>query len=173
MTCAIVYTSNTGYTAEYARILGEETKLPVFSLARAIKELPKGSDIIYLGWIMANHVKGFRKAAKNFNLCAVCGVGMMKSESKLDAMRTASGLPENLRLFSLQGGFDIQKLHGIYKTLMKMMSKAIVKDISKKAEKTSEELEILRLMQDGGNFVCRENLAEVLAWMQHSAYKGG
>lgn len=164
MKCAIVYTSNTGYTAEYARILSEETKLPVFSLARAIKELPKGSDIIYLGWIMANYVKGFRKAAKNFNLCAVCGVGMMKSESRIDAIRTASGLPENLRLFSLQGGFDIQKLHGIYKMLMKMMRKAIVKDISQKVKKTPEELEILKMMQDGGSLVCRENLADVLAW---------
>ena len=30
---AIVYTSNTGYTEQYARLLGKRTGLPVYSLA--------------------------------------------------------------------------------------------------------------------------------------------
>ena len=37
---AIVYTSNTGYTAEYARMLGEKTGLPVLTLNEAKKSLP-------------------------------------------------------------------------------------------------------------------------------------
>ena len=32
---AVVYTSNTGYTAQYASLLGGETGLPVYSLAEA------------------------------------------------------------------------------------------------------------------------------------------
>ena len=32
---AIVYTSNTGHTEKYAKILGEKTDLPVFSLKDA------------------------------------------------------------------------------------------------------------------------------------------
>ena len=36
---AIVYTSNTGYTAEYARMLGEKTGLPVLTLNEAKKSL--------------------------------------------------------------------------------------------------------------------------------------
>ena len=50
---AIVYTSNTGYTAEYARMLGEKTGLPVLTLNEAKKSLPVRAPILYLGWLMA------------------------------------------------------------------------------------------------------------------------
>ena len=36
---AIVYTSNTGYTAQYARLLDEKTGMPVYSLDEAEKSL--------------------------------------------------------------------------------------------------------------------------------------
>ena len=36
---AIVYTSNTGYTAEYAYLLGGKTGLPVYALAEAAGQL--------------------------------------------------------------------------------------------------------------------------------------
>ena len=50
---AIVYTSNTGSTARYAKLLGHELGIPVYSAAEAKKTLPAGAGIIYLGWIMA------------------------------------------------------------------------------------------------------------------------
>ena len=36
---AIVYTSNTGFTKEYARILAEKTTLPLYNLESAQKSL--------------------------------------------------------------------------------------------------------------------------------------
>lgn len=39
---AIVYTSNTGFTARYAEILGRQTGLEVWELSEAVKKLPKG-----------------------------------------------------------------------------------------------------------------------------------
>ena len=53
---AIVYTSNTGYTAQYASLLGGETGLPVYSLEDALKSLPQNSPIVYLGWLTAGKV---------------------------------------------------------------------------------------------------------------------
>ena len=50
---AIIYTSNTGSTAEYAQLLGNELNLPVHSLQQAKNKVLSGSEIIYLGWIMA------------------------------------------------------------------------------------------------------------------------
>ena len=50
---AIVYTSNTGYTAEYAYLLGGKTGLPVYALAEAAGQLSEGSSVLYLGWLMA------------------------------------------------------------------------------------------------------------------------
>ena len=62
---AIVYTSSTGHTTEYAKILGEKTGLPVYALNEALKQLSNGIEIIYLGWLFANGIKGYKKAAKN------------------------------------------------------------------------------------------------------------
>ena len=50
---AIIYTSNTGSTAEYAQLLGNELNLPVHNLQQAKNKVPAASEIIYLGWIMA------------------------------------------------------------------------------------------------------------------------
>ena len=72
----IVFTSNTGHTEQYARLLGNRIGLPVFSLREAEKSLPAGTPILYLGWIHASHVKGYADAARQFRVCAVCGVGL-------------------------------------------------------------------------------------------------
>ena len=56
---AIVCTSNTGHTRQYALLLSEQTGLPVYSLDEANPQLSGGSPVIYLGWIHASHVKGF------------------------------------------------------------------------------------------------------------------
>lgn len=164
MVKAIVYTSNTGYTAEYARLLGEETGLPVFSLDEAGKELDKKTEVIYLGWLMASNVKNYKIAVKNFTVCAICGVGMMGTGEKIEEIRKVSGIAEDMPLFSLQGGFDINKLRGIYKLMMKIMAKSIVKETMAKPEKTQADLELVELMQHGGNHVKRENLRAVLMW---------
>ena len=99
---AIVYTSNTGYTGEYAKLLGEETRLPVYSLSDARKSLETGSEIIYLGWLMAGTVKGYPKAAKLFRVSAVCGAAAVPSASfwphpKSSAMHTA--MPNTVMIF--------------------------------------------------------------------------
>ena len=73
---AIVYTSNTGYTAQYASLLGGETGLRVLSLEDAMKNLPQGSPILYLGWLTAGKVQGYDKAVTQFDVQALCAVGM-------------------------------------------------------------------------------------------------
>lgn len=161
---AIVYTSNTGYTAQYARLLGKKTGLPVYALSDATEKLARGNDIIYLGWLMASKVKGCKKAAKRYHIQAVCGVGMGATGSQLEDVRRANRLPEKLPVFTLQGGFDMNKLHGIYKLMMIIMAKTVGKALANKADRTSEENTMLELLTHGGSCVCEENLAEVLAW---------
>lgn len=50
---AIIYTTNTGSTEHYAKLLAQKTGLPVYSLAEAKKRVFAGAEVIYLGWIMA------------------------------------------------------------------------------------------------------------------------
>ena len=68
---AIVYTSNSGFTKQYAEMLGEKISLPIYSLKEVPRQISKGDGIIYLGWICANHIKGFSRAAKRFSVRTV------------------------------------------------------------------------------------------------------
>ena len=61
---AIIYTTNTGSTKNYAKLLAQKTGLPAYSLAEAKKQVFAGAEVIYLGWIMAGSVKGYAEAAQ-------------------------------------------------------------------------------------------------------------
>ena len=87
---AIVYTSNTGHTRKYALLLGEQIGLPLFSLDEAKSQLSGGSPVIYLGWLHASHVKGYAKAARRFDLRAVCAVGLCDTGTLTDQVRKAT-----------------------------------------------------------------------------------
>lgn len=163
---AIVYTSNTGFTAQYASLLGGETGLPVYSLEDASKSLPQSSPIIYLGWLTAGKVQGYDKAVTKFNLQALCAVGMAKSGSQMEDVRKSNNLPQGLPLFTLQGGFDLKKLRGIYRLMMLVMSKTVAKKLAAKPDRTPDEEDMLDLFQNGGNRVSLENLRPVLAWYE-------
>ena len=164
---AIVYTSNTGYTEQYARLLGKRTGLPVYSLAEAGAKLPAGNCVIYLGWLMAGKVQGYAKAAKRYRVAAVCGVGMGATGSQLADVRKANR-GNDLPLFTLQGGFDMGKLKGIYKLMMLVMAKTVGKSLAGKQDRTAEEDQMLRLLTQGGSFVSEENLQPVLDWFFES-----
>ena len=163
---AIVYTSNTGFTAQYASLLGGETGLPVYSLEDALKSLPQSSPIVYLGWLTAGKVQGYDKAVTKFNLQALCAVGMAKYGSQMEDVRKSNNLPQGLPLFTLQGGFDLKKLRGIYRLMMLVMSKTVAKKLAAKPDRTPDEEDMLDLFQNGGNRVSLENLRPVLAWYE-------
>ena len=163
---AIVYTSNTGFTAQYASLLGGETGLPVYSLEEAVKSLPQSSPIVYLGWLTAGKVQGYDKAVTKFNLQALCAVGMAKCGSQMEDVRKSNNLPQGLPLFTLQGGFDLKKLRGIYRLMMLVMSKTVAKKLAAKPDRTPDEEDMLDLFQNGGNRVSLENLRPVLAWYE-------
>lgn len=168
---AIVYTSNTGFTAQYAALLGEKLNLPVYSLDAAKEKLAAGTEILYLGWLMAGSVKGYRQAAKRYRIAAVCGVGMGAGGSQLAEIRQGNAIPERIPLFSLQGGFAMGKLHGIYKLMMKIMKNTVGKKLAAKPDKTAEEQDMLELLLHDGSRVSAENLRPVLAWCQEGGVR--
>ena len=161
---AVIYTSNTGTTAQYAKLLGEAAGLPVYALDEAGAVEP-GAEIIYLGWLMAGEVKGYKKAAARYTVKAVCGVGMGRSGGQTEDVRKRNGLA-GLPVFTLQGGFDISKLRGIYKMMMKAMVKTAGKALAEKPDRTPEEDEMLDMMLNGGDRVSADNLAPVLDWLK-------
>ena len=161
---AIIYTTNTGSTEHYAELLAQKTGLPVYSLAEAKKRVFAGAEVIYLGWIMAGSVKGYAEAAKRYRVRAVCGVGMGQTGTQTDSVRKKSAVPAGIPLFTLQGNFDVKKLHGIYRLMMEIMVKTAGKGLAEKSDRSMEEDNMLDMMLHGGERVKEENLSTVLDW---------
>ena len=161
---AILYTTNTGSTERYAKLLAQETGLPVCSLAEAKTAVPAGAEVIYLGWIMAGSVKGYAAAARRCRVRAVCGVGMGRTGTQTDSVRKKTGVPPEIPLFTLQGNFDVRKLRGIYRPMMELMVRTAGKSLAGKPDRTPEQDDMLEMMLRGSQRVRPENLRAVLDW---------
>lgn len=156
----IVYTSLTGFTARYATILAEKTDLPALPLAEALTCLPKGTPIIYMGWLMAGSVKDCKKAARHFSIWAVVGVGLGDTGAQDTAARKACRLPAEVPVFTVQGGMDHAKLQGGYKVGIGILTKVM----AAKKNRTPGEDRMVTLLQKGGDYVSEKELAAVLRW---------
>ena len=131
---AIVYTSQTGFTARYAALLAERTGLPCRPLKEAAA-LPRGTAVIYLGWLCAAEVE----------------------EAKLRRDNRLEGVP----LFYLRGGYAPEKLTGFYRAMMAPMARLV----SRAPAETEADRAMRDAFRDGGDWVSPERLAPVLAWL--------
>lgn len=159
---AIIYSSNTGYTEQYAKMLSEAIALPAYSIKQA-SSVKEGASVIYMGWICAGGVNGYKKARKLYDVKAVCGIGMAKGGMQLDDVIKTNKL-EGKKAFTLQGGFEMKKLKGIYRFMMSTMARTVGKKLAEKTDRTPDENDMLDLMQNGGNRVSMENLQPVIDW---------
>ena len=161
---AIIYTTQTGSTKRYAQMISESTGLPVYSLNESKKNLSADADIVYLGWINAGKIQGYRKASKRYKIRAACGVGMSKTGTMTENVRKRTRIAESVPLFTLQGNFNIDKLHGFYRLIMALMAKAIKNDLENKKDLSPEEADIADMVIHGGERVKSENLNDFLDW---------
>lgn len=74
---------------------------------------------------------------------------------------------DDIPVFYLQGGFDIEKLRGINKFMMKMMESMVVKKLEGKQDKTESEADMLEMFKHGGDRVKEENLDEVVDYLKN------
>ena len=159
----IIYTSNTGFTRKYAQLLALKTGLEAFELGKVPGKIAKGSPVIYMGWLKAGRLMGIDKAAKEYSLAAVCAVGMGAQGSA-----QAAGVQRTYRLqvpvFYLQGGFDMDKLTGMNRFMMRCMVKLQLPRLEKKKDRTAEEEDMLTLLKKGGDKVNEKNLGSILKW---------
>ena len=156
----IVYTSNTGHTAAYSKMLGAKIGLPVYALNEAAKKLQKGTEIIYLGWLFANNIKGYKKATKKYKISAICAVGLCDTETAVAEVRKANSISEETPLFTMQGGMDKTKLRGINKFMINMLTKGL----SSKKERTENDERMLELLTHDKNYVSEENITAFMKW---------
>ena len=161
---AIVYTTKTGNTKRYAQMISEGTGLPIYSFKDSKKNVPVGADIVYLGWINAGKITGYKKAAKRYNVLSVCGVGMSKTGTMTENVRKRTRIAESVPLSTLQGNFNIDKLHGFYRLIMALMAKEIKNDLENKKDLSPEEADMVDTVLHGAERVKSENLKGFLEW---------
>lgn len=161
---AIVYTSNTGHTAAYAKLLSERIDRPAYSLEEAVEKLPKGCAVIYMGWIMAGKLKGYRKAARRFDVRVACGVGMTAGGMNADRLRRATGIRGDIDVHSIPGGFELSKLSGFWQRIIRGSAKKIAAQLRAKPERSPEEENLLLLMTEGAAQIDPSRLDHLEEW---------
>lgn len=153
---AIVYTSATGFTAQYAQMLQHQTGLPLCRLEEA-GTLPGDARVLYLGWLCAGQIKGLKKARARLHVAGVCGVGMdpQPDTGKLRRDNRLAAIP----LFFLRGGYAPARVRGVYRLMMAAMERVL----SAKGDPQSRAA--LAAVRQGADWVSQDQLEPVLDWL--------
>ena len=160
----IVYKSNTGYTEQYAKLLGKALEMPSYELSN-VPECHKGAEVIYLGWLFAGTIVGYKKCARKYKVRCVAGVGMSPPTPELaEGLRATMKIPSAVPVFYLQGGFDITKLKGPMKLIMKVKCREIAGRLTAKPELNAAEQATYEMTQHGASCASTETPGETLAW---------
>lgn len=84
--------------------------------------------------------------------------------TQLAEVKKANALPDTLPLFTLQGGFDMNKLHSVYKLMMQVMKASLEKQLAQKQDRTADENAMLDMLNNGASYVSPDALTAVLDW---------
>ncbi|MDD3402651.1 MAG: hypothetical protein PHQ72_04725 [Hespellia sp.] len=146
-------------------MLSDKLNIPAYHIAEDDGSVPAGAEVIYMGWICAGGIKGYEKAAKRYQIRALCGVGLAADNgNQVDELAKRHRVSESTEVFYLQGGFDMGRLSGVYKLMMKVMRDVVRRSISKKDDVTEEEQIAYELMCKGGSYVDEEKLIQIQEW---------
>lgn len=164
MISAIVYSSKTGHTKQYAEMLSDEISLPWYDLAKGIPA-PKDREIIYMGWLCAGGVSGYAKATKSCKIAAVCASGMSaQSDTLVEEIRKQNRIPDDIPVFYLQGGFDKSRLPLPFRVIMSALNKSIAARLRKEGTMSEQQEATYKMTQGAYSAVAKKYLAPVTAW---------
>ena len=159
---AIVYESNTGYTKEYAELLSDIIRIPAIPTIDNSMFHGEREPVIFLGWICAGKINGIRMARLKYNPVIIASVGMTPQSEKY-AFALAQQNNIDVPFYYLQGGMHREKLKGFYKIMFNMVARPILRKAEKgKSQLSEQEQNMVDLIKNGGSFVCRENLEELI-----------
>ena len=151
----IVYESNTGFTERYAKTLSEKTGIEALPLKSAKKAVPKGNDVVFLGWVMANKVSGLDTAQRLWNIAALAPVGMNPLSEQNDKALIAANKIE-CPMFYLPGGLNIKKLDAVQRIMLNMVRSNLEK------QNRPEYKDAIEMLKNGGDWFSEEYLSDLI-----------
>ena len=161
----IVYRSNTGFTKEYAQMLAKAEKMKVYELSEA--DLSKETEVFYMGPLMAGRIQGLKEALKQFDVKAVCGVGMSIPGGQVLTTMSKANYTPNAPIFYLQGGWAPKKVGWVKRQMVNMVTREIRGKLQDKgSRRTPVEQANLDMLLKGGSFVAYQNLDTIRNWLK-------
>ena len=150
MKTAVIYTSQTGFTKQYAEWVSEEVQGDCMTVAEAEKKDLSGYDaIVFGGWCFAGSIKKldwFKKKAAQWadKKKVVYAVGA----SPLENPELQEGLRKNftdeewaqISVFYCPGGLCYEKMSGVSRVMMKMFVRMLAKNKSEKEQAMAKML---------------------------------
>ena len=149
MSRVIIYKSKTGHTERYAKMLSEELDIPCYSYKEA--KVSDNDEVIFLSYIYASKIMGLFKALNKYNVKAIIAVGALAySKDYVNTLKQTNNIDKPF--FYLRGGIDYNKLNFFFRKFLPIIGKDIAKD----------DKELLNLFKNGGDFVTKDNLKDVI-----------
>lgn len=134
-------------------MLSEELNIPCYSYKDA--KVSENDEVIFLSYIYASKIMGLSKILKKYNVKVVIAVGALAySKDYLNTLKDANNI--KLPFFYLRGGIDYSKLNFFFRKFLPVIGKDIAKD----------DKDLLNLFKNGGDFVTKDNLREVLNYLK-------
>ncbi len=161
----IIYNSLTGFTEKYAKLLAKNLGFEAKSL-NDYKQIPKNSEVIFLGWVYAGFIQGLKKAERKFKVKAIIAVGVSdETETTILNLAKQNKISER-ELFFLRGGVAIDKLKGFKKFLLSMVLKSQYNHEQQVENLSGKKMEInwLDVLQNGIDFVDEKKLKPIIQW---------
>lgn len=153
MSRVIIYKSKTGHTERYARMLSKELNIPCYSYKDA--KVSENDEIIFLSYIYASKIMGLSKILKKYNVKVIIAVGALAySKDYLNTLKNTNNI--KLPLFYLRGGINYSKLNFFFRKFLPVIGKDLAKD----------DKELLNLFKNGGTFVTKDNLKEIINYLK-------
>ncbi len=166
MISAILYQSATGSCERYAREMSRKLALPLYPVDRC--PLPKGMEILYIGWLMNGKVTGLEKARKDYAVKAVVQVGMSAPGARSEAAcRAKNDLGGEIAVFTVQGGFHMDKLSLPMRVIMKNVNKSIVRRLEAKKDLSDADRATLKMARTGeGEPATWDGIQPAIDWVR-------
>ena len=138
----IIYSSKTGSSEKYAKMLADRTGLPCYSIKDAY---PKDEDIVFFGWLRKYTVNGLSKVDRS-RLKAVCVVGVDNTDF-FPRAEVIKNNGYNAETFYLRGWIDIKKINFFERMILKLVAKHILKEAGVYAD-----MDLIKTMTEGGSY---------------------
>lgn len=173
----IVYESKAGHTLQYMKWLRDDLSADMFDVNKvSVESLLNYELIIYAGGVYSNTISGLNFIKKNmsvlrFKKIIVVAVGVMPVNQSMEKLLEDKNYNDEMKgrfpIFQLRSGFDKSKLNIADKLLLT----AWKAKISKKEDRTNDDIMMLGMLDGMTDFTKKENIAPIVEFVEKGRWK--